>query len=44
MWEREPIPNEDHVYRHCHYSAITKEKTLRFPNEAQLSQIRMACQ
>lgn len=34
MWAKEPIPGEDHVYRHCHFSAVTREKKLRFPNEA----------
>jgi hypothetical protein len=34
MWPKEPIPDEDHVYRHCHYTDVIKEKRLRFPNEA----------
>ena len=34
MWEREPIPDEDNIYRHCHHTNVIKEKPLRFPNEA----------
>ena len=34
MWEKEAIPDEDFVYRQCHFRDLSKGKGVRFPNEA----------